>query len=99
MEDNDETLEPGDIVELVKMEPLTGLMRVRTLDEHHPIEGVVPESYLRKKDSMKGDTLESKCCLTEGDLVIVLWGVYSQVCTGNTSSHPYIVCQILYNVW
>lgn len=60
MEDSDETLEPGDFVELVKMEPFTGLLRVRTLDEHHPIEGVVPESYLRKKDTMRGDRMESK---------------------------------------
>lgn len=59
MEDSDETLEPGDLVELVKMEPFTGLLRVQTLDEHHPIEGVVPESYLRKKDTMRGDRMES----------------------------------------
>ena len=60
MEGSDETLELGDEVALVKMEPLSGLLRVKTLDEHHPIEGMIPESYLRKKDSLKGERMESE---------------------------------------
>ena len=60
MEGSDETLEPGDTVELVKMEPITGLLRVKTLDEHHPIEGMIPESYLRKKDTLRGGKMESE---------------------------------------
>ena len=73
MEDSDETLEPGDSVALVKMEPLTGLLRVRTLDEHHPIEGVVPESYLRKKDTMRGDRMESKWFDVRGLVLMYSW--------------------------
>ena len=60
MEGSDETLEMGDVVALVKMEPFSGMLRVKTLDEHHPIEGMIPESYLRKKDSLKGERMESK---------------------------------------
>ena len=62
MEGSDEALEPGDTVELVRMEPATGSLRVRTLDEHHPIEGIIPESYLRKKDSLmqQGGRMESE---------------------------------------
>lgn len=62
MEGSDVDLYPGDIVELVRMEPATGSLRVRTLDEHHPIEGVIPESYLRRKDTMlqQGGRMESE---------------------------------------
>ena len=62
MEGTDVDLYPGDTVELVRMEPATGSLRVRTLDEHHPIEGMIPESYLRRKDSMlqQGGKMESE---------------------------------------
>ena len=62
MEGSDVDLYPGDTVELVRMEPATGSLRVRTLDEHHPIEGMIPESYLRRKDSMlhQGGRMESE---------------------------------------
>lgn len=62
MEGTDVDLYPGDTVELVRMEPVTGSLRVRTLDEHHPIEGMIPESYLRRKDSMlqQGGKMESE---------------------------------------
>lgn len=62
MEGSEEALWPGDTVELVRMEPVPGYLRVRTIDEHHPIEGVIHESYLRKKDSLmqQGGRMESE---------------------------------------
>lgn len=62
MEGSEEALWPGDTVELVRFESATGYLRVKTLDEHHPIVGVIHESYLRKKDSLlqQGGKMESK---------------------------------------
>lgn len=58
--EDDLTLEPGEMVELVK-EALedTPLLRVRTMDENK-LEGSIPSSYLRKRDSIKGTEMESK---------------------------------------
>ena len=71
MEGSDETLEPGDTVELVKMEPVTGLLRVKTLDDH-PIEGMIPESYLRKKDTLRGGKMESKCVRSSVVMILTI---------------------------
>ncbi len=53
---DDVTLEPGDILKLVKVEG-GGNLRVVTTDEH-TVEGTVPESYLRKRD--KGGTMDGR---------------------------------------
>ena len=55
---DDMQLEVGEIVELVRVEG-GGSLRVRTLDEH-PIEGTVPESYLRRRDGIRGAKLEGE---------------------------------------
>ena len=54
---DDVTLEPGEVVELVKAEGAASL-RIRTKQEP-AVEGTVPISYLRRRDSVKGDQMES----------------------------------------
>lgn len=83
MEGSDETLEPGDEVELVRAEPATGCLRVRTLDKHH-IEGMVPESYLRRKDQLRGGKMESKLRTWLGVLPVL------HVCMFNTYMYMYM---------
>ena len=53
---DDVQLEPGDMVELVKRAGVESL-KVRTMDEHR-VEGTVPESYLRRRDSVRGIKME-----------------------------------------
>ena len=55
---DDIQLEPGELVELVKVET-SGGYRVRTTDEN-PIEGVVSPLFLRSRDSVRGSGMESK---------------------------------------
>ncbi len=58
--EDDLTLEPGEVVELVRdMLADAPLLCVRTLDDHR-LEGCIPASYVRKKDSIKGLQMESK---------------------------------------
>lgn len=57
---DDITLEPGDIVKLVKVEGTN--LRVVTTDEH-PVEGTVPESYLRRRE--KGRHMEGQWLNTD----------------------------------
>lgn len=58
--EDDHTLEPGEVVQLVRESSADApLLRVRTLDESM-LEGKIASSYLRRRDSMKGDTLESE---------------------------------------
>ena len=60
---DDTTLDPGEIVKLVRVEPSTGALRVRTQDDNH-FEGVVPASYLRRRDLVKaGARMECKFML------------------------------------
>ena len=62
--EDDHTLEPGEIVELVKATPTdTPLLRVRTKDELK-MEGKIASSYLRRRDSIKGGGMESECKAT-----------------------------------
>ena len=56
---DDVTLDPGEAVKLVRAEPGGGVLRVKTMDDP-PIEGKIPSSYLRKKDSVKGLKMEGK---------------------------------------
>lgn len=53
---DDVTLEPGEVVKLVRAES-GGVLRVRTVDDP-PMEGKILASYLRKKDSVKGLKME-----------------------------------------
>ena len=55
---DDLQLQPGEEVELVRVES-SGSFRVRTVDEHS-IEGAVLPGFLRKRESVKGDKMESK---------------------------------------
>ena len=55
---DDMQLEPGEVVELVKVEG-SGSLRVRTKDEH-PFEGNIPAGFLRRKDSVRGGKMESE---------------------------------------
>ena len=55
---DDIQLEPGEVVELVRMEGV-GSLRVRTKDEHS-IEGNVPTGFLRRKDSVRQGKMESE---------------------------------------
>ena len=55
---DDIQLEPGEVVELVRVEGV-GSLRVRTMDEH-PIEGNVPTGFLRRKDSVRAGKMESE---------------------------------------
>ena len=58
--EDDLTLEPGEVVELVKETLVDApLLRVRTRDQNK-LEGSIPSSYLRKRDSVKGLRMESK---------------------------------------
>ena len=58
--EDDLTLEPGDVVQLVRATvPDAPLVRVRTMDENK-LEGCIPSSYLRRRDSIKGTCMESK---------------------------------------
>lgn len=56
-EGDDIQLEPGDVVTLVQVEPGGASLRVRTTDAH-PVEGTVPTTFLRKKDSTNGVSME-----------------------------------------
>ena len=61
--EDDLTLEPGEVVELVRdMITDAPLLRVRTMDDHR-LEGSIPSSYVRKKDSIKGLQMESTSVL------------------------------------
>ncbi len=64
---DDVTLEPGDILELVKIEN-NGNLRVVTTDEHR-VEGTVPDSYLRKRE--KGGKMEGKQ-LNAADFIVIM---------------------------
>ena len=58
--EDDHTLDPGEVVELVKESPAdTPLLRVKTKDDIK-LEGKVASSYLRRRNSIKGGTMESK---------------------------------------
>ena len=56
---DDVTLEPGEVVELVRVEPGGSVLRVRTKDDP-PVEGKILASYLRKKDSVRGLKMEGE---------------------------------------
>ena len=77
---DDVTLEPGDVVELVKVEGVTGeILRVRTTDEHR-VEGTVPESYLRKREKgggkMDGEQLEYFCVVPSRGVAKEMYNLY-----------------------
>ena len=58
--EDDHTLDPGEVVELVRESPAdTPLLRVRTKD-NIKLEGKIATSYLRRRDSIKGQNMESK---------------------------------------
>lgn len=58
--EDDHTLEPGEVVELVKDSAAdTPLLRIRTKDELK-LEGKIATSYLRRRNSIKGGSMESK---------------------------------------
>lgn len=58
--EDDHTLEPGEVVQLVRDETADSpLYKVQTLDENNLV-GKIASSYLRRRDSIKGDTLESE---------------------------------------
>lgn len=63
--EDDLTLEPGEVVELVRDTPKDApLLRVRTMDENK-LEGSIPSSYVRQRDSMgTGDRMESEYITT-----------------------------------
>ena len=58
--EDDVTMEPGELVELVK-DTISGapLLRVRTT-EQIKLEGNVPASFLRRKTALKGLQMESE---------------------------------------
>ena len=59
--EDDHTLEPGEVVQLVRdVAADAPLYKVRTLDENNLV-GKIASSYLRRRDSFEGDSLESKC--------------------------------------
>ena len=58
--EDDHTLEPGELVELVREVAADApLYRVCTKDTHK-LEGKIASSYLRRRDSIKGGSMESK---------------------------------------
>lgn len=58
--EDDHTLEPGEVVQLVKdASPDSQLLRIRTMDDNK-LEGKIASTYLRRKDSIKGDAMESE---------------------------------------
>jgi hypothetical protein len=59
--EDDHTLDPGEVVELVRDSPADApLLRVRTKDNIIALEGKVASSYLRRRNSIKGGSMESK---------------------------------------
>ncbi len=58
--EDDHTLDPGETVRLVQDAPAdTPIVRVRTTDAAQ-LEGKIATSYLRRRTSIIGDTMESK---------------------------------------
>lgn len=58
--EDDHTLEPGEVVELVNDMPMGApLLRVRTKDDVR-MDGKVASTYLRRRNSIKGGSMESK---------------------------------------
>ena len=58
--EDDVTLEPGEVVELAReVIADTPKLRVRTMDSNQ-LEGSIPSSYLRKKNSVQGLQRDSK---------------------------------------
>ena len=58
--EDDHTLEPGEVVELVKETVAhSPLLKVRTKDDLK-MEGKIAANYLRRRDSIKGRNMESE---------------------------------------
>ena len=67
---DDIQLEPGELVELIRVEA-SGEYRVRTTDEN-PIEGVVSPLFLRSRDAVRGRGMESKTGYSSAWLLCVI---------------------------